>query len=406
MRRVLVWFMMITLLLGGLIGTMAYLVALVVTDDRVFLTEEYGAVFAFSVVGLFAGVVSILALLDRLPRKLRLPNEWLAFAAFLVCIGVGTGIMLTGRLYESTPFLALTAMASLFGFIARLVTRWSPERSVGTRGFIMPAIWGMIGAPLTAVAAQLVTVVMLVAGGVAGLYLADASLLDNIESWITEVAETADLSVIETPTVTFAALALLGIAAPLTEELTKFLGVYILFRNRIATKYGLFLAGAAAGLGFAVVETLGYALMSGEAWPQIMSLRAPVALIHVAATSIVALGWYRQRQVGGNSLALFFLLAVLLHAAWNSLFVSMMIVAAGIESSEEIEPVAGLMVLAAVSAMGAVMIATVLWIIGNARRLGRESRPMDETTFTPGGLQPVAGSPAYSYQLQTSERVH
>ena len=405
MRRVLVWFLMVTLLVGGFVGTVTYLVALVVTDNRRFLSEEYGAVFAFSVVGLFAGVISILALIDRLPRRVRLPGEWLALVFFMASVGAGIGVMLTGRFFEATPFLALIATASLFGFIARLVTRWSPERPVGTRGFVMPAVWGMVGAPLTAVFAQLVTVVMLVAGGVAGLYLADASLLDNVESWITEVAETADLTVIETPTVTFAALGLLGVAAPLTEELTKFLGVYILFRNRVATKYGLFLAGAAAGLGFAVVETLGYALMSGEAWPQIMLLRAPVALIHVAATSIVALGWYRQRQTGGNSLVLFFLLAVLLHAAWNSLFVSMMIVAAGIDTAETIDPVAGLMVLAAVSAMGAVMIATVLWIVGNARRLGRESRPMDETTSVPGGLQQVTGSPAYSYPIQTFERV-
>jgi RsiW-degrading membrane proteinase PrsW (M82 family) len=398
MRRVLVWVLMVALLVGGLIGTTAYLVALVVTSDRLFLTNEYGAVFAFSVVGLFAGLVSILALLDRLPRRLTLPGEWLALVAFLAAVGAGIGVMITGRFFEATPFLALIATAALFGFIARLITRWSPEDPVGTRGFAMPAIWGMIGAPVLAVFAQLATVVMLIGGGVAGLYLADASLIDNVESWITEVTETADLSVIETPTVTFAALALLGVAAPLSEELTKFLGVYILFRNRVATKYGLFLAGAAAGLGFAVVETLGYALMSGEAWPQIMLLRAPVALIHVAATSIVALGWYRQRQNGGQSLVLFFLLAVLLHAAWNSLFVSMVIVAAGIDTADTIDPVAGLLVLAAVSAMGAVMIATVFWIVGNARRLGRESRPMDETTFAPGGLQPVAGSQAYTFR--------
>jgi hypothetical protein len=394
MRRVLVWFLMVLLTVCALIGTVAYLVAMVLTGDRLFLTEEYGAAFAFSVVGLLAGGVSILALLDRLPRRLKLPGEWLTLITFVASVGAGLAVMLSGRFIEATPFLALIAAASMFGFIARLVTRWSPERPVGTRGFVMPAIWGMIGAPLTAVFVQLATVLMLIAGGVAGLYVADASLIDNVETWITDVAETADLSVIETPTVAFAALGLLGVAAPLTEELTKFLGVYILFRNRVATKYGLFLAGAAAGLGFAVVETLGYALMSGEAWPQIMLLRAPVALIHVAATSIVALGWYRQRQTGGNALVLFFLLAVVLHAAWNSLFVSMMIVAAGIDTADVIDPVAGLMVLAAVGAMGAVMIATVLWIVGNARRLGRNSRPMDETTSALDGLQPLASSPA------------
>ncbi len=242
----------------------------------------------------------------------------------------------------------------------------------------------MVGAPLTAVVAQMGTLVMLVSAGVAGLYLADPSAIDNVDEWLAEASELTDLSIIQTPTIAFGALSMLGVAAPLTEELAKFLGVYLVFRNRAATKLGLFAAGAAAGLGFAVVETLGYALMALDQWPQVMLLRAPVAFIHVAATTMVALGWYKQRESGGYWLAGFFVLSVLLHGAWNSLFVSLLILAGGIETPDAIEPWTALMTLVVVSAMGGVFVAAVMWIVSNARRLGREAA---------AARQPGAGAP-------------
>lgn len=383
MKRALVWLIAIVLAFAGLLGALIYPVALVVSEDRVLLTRDYGAVFAFSVVGLVAGGIAVLALAGKLPRTGRLPNEWLAFTLFLLALAGGTGALFADGFIVAAPFLALLATAALFVFLGRLVTRWSPERHIGSRGFVLPAVWGAIGAPITAGAVQLTTVLALVFGAVGGVYIAEPALVDNVETWFEQVVESADLSVIETPTVTFAAIGLLGITAPLTEELTKFLGIYILFRNRVATKYGLFIAGAASGMGFAVVETLGYALMTADTWPQIMALRAPVALIHVAATTIVALGWYQHRKHGGRSFIGYFALAVLLHAAWNSMFVSMMIVAAGMDSAETVESAVALVVLALVAGMGTVLIASVLWIVGNARKLAAGVERLSDTSNTP-----------------------
>jgi RsiW-degrading membrane proteinase PrsW (M82 family) len=295
-----------------------------------------------------------------------------------------------------TPLLAVIAAAALFAFIARLSLRWSPDGRIAARGFVLPGVWGMVGAPLTAMVAQVITAVMLVSGGVAGLYLADAALMDSIDEWIVEAAELTDLSIMQTPTIAAGMLAMLGIVAPLTEEVAKFLGVYIVFRNRVATKLGVFLAGASAGLGFAVVETLGYALMAVDQWPQVMLIRAPVAFIHVAATTIVALGWYKQRESGGFWLASFFVLSVLLHGAWNALFVSMLIVAGDVTTTDAIDPATALTTLAIVSAMGAVLVAAVMWIIGNARRLGRESISVRESSGTASVVnRGTAGASSY-----------
>lgn len=373
MKRALTWIALTLLTLAGAAGVVGYVVAVFyVTDHEQFVTD-YGALAAFAAAGFVAGGLSLLALSKRLPATVRFPNEWLALALFLLMLGAGFALVVFERYLLFSPLLAVVAAAALFAFIARLSLRWSPEGRIAARGFVLPGVWGMVGAPLTAVVAQVITAVMLVSGGVAGLYLADAALMDSIDEWITEASELTDLSIVQTPTIAAGTLAMLGIVAPLTEELAKFLGVYIVFRNRVATKLGVFLAGASAGLGFAVVETLGYALMAVDQWPQVMLIRAPVAFIHVAATTIVALGWYKQRQSGGYWLVSFFALSVLLHGAWNSLFVSMLIVAGDVTTTDAVDPATALTALVLVGAMGAVLVAAVMWIVGNARHLGREA---------------------------------
>lgn len=382
MKRVLTWIIFSIFALGCAAGVIGYVIGLLYVSDRSQYATDYAALGAFSAAGLVAAALSLLALAKRLPETVRFPNEWLALILFGLALGAGFASVQLGQYAWITPLLAVVAAGALFAFIARLALRWSPEGRTSARGFLLPAAWGMVGAPLTAVVAQVVTAVMLVFGGAAGLYLADASLIDSIDVWLTEASELTDLSIIQTPTVAFGAVSMLGVVAPLTEELTKFLGVYIVFRNRVATKLGLFLAGAASGLGFAVVETLGYALMAVDQWPQVMLIRAPVALIHVAATTMVALGWFKQRQSGGYWLVGFFALSVLLHGAWNSLFVSMLIVAGDVTTTDAIDPATALTTLVVIGAMGAVLVATVMWIVGNARRLGRESGARPTTSMT------------------------
>lgn len=361
-------------------GMTTYAAGLALGEDRSAIVQEFGALFAFSVVAATAGILAMLSRRGRLPALLRFPSEWLALVLFLLAVGAGVLALRIDSLALAGPVLAVVAGVALFALISRFMARWTTDRRVASRSFIGPALWGMIGAPLTAGTMQIVTVFLLVAGGATGVYLADETLLDSVEHWINETAETANVDILTSPSVAFAAVAVLGITAPLTEELAKFLGVYFVLRRRAATRYTFFIAGVAAGLGFAVVESLGYALMAVEQWPQVMLLRSPVALIHIAATTIVTMGWYRQRRGGGHSLWLYYALAVGVHAAWNTLFVAMMIVAAGIGTAETLTPTEGLLIVTIAGAMGALLIGSALWLIGNARRLGPEDRmTADET---------------------------
>lgn len=390
MKRFVLWIVALLLLGAGLTGTSGYLIALVVGTDRDAITLDYGAVFAFSVVSLVAGVVMLLTLVKRLPARTPLPNQWFSLALLLVSTGVGGALGLSGTLLPAAPFLALVSGGALFAFFAAWFTRWSPASGAGAREFVLPSLWGGIGAPFLAGSFQIVVVIGLVVGAVLGLYSVDEALVENFEPWLNQQVDTEtmalesnDLGILESPTVAAGAVSLLGITAPLTEELMKFLGVYLLFRKRVATLNGLFIAGVASGLGFAVVETLGYALMSGGAWAQILLVRAPVAIIHMVCTAIVAVGWYQQRKRGGIALVGFFTVAVLVHAAWNTLFVSLMLVALGTDTAETIDPAAGLTMVALVGAMGVVLIGSLLWLVGNARRFGRRAAIESEQAGPP-----------------------
>lgn len=381
MTRVLLWIVALLLNAGGAIGVSAYLIALAVSSDREAITTGYGSVFAFSAVALVAGIVTLLALVKKLPARLPFPNQWVSLSILLISATLGIVFSQADILPVIAPFLALIATAALFAFFARFLTRWSPSVEHGPRGFILPSLWGGIGAPFLAGSFQLLTVVALVVAGGIGLYAADETLLDNLEPWLNEqvdpVSSGSDadaMELLKKPAVALGAVSLLGITAPLTEELTKFLGVYLLFRNRFVTRNNLFIAGVASGLGFAVVETLGYALMSGDSWSMILLVRAPVAVIHMVCTAIVAVGWYQQRKRGGIALAGFFLVSVLVHAAWNTLFVSLMLVALGTDTTDAIDPAAGATMLALVTAMGVVFLGSLFWLVGNARRFGRQAR--------------------------------
>src|SRR5688572_26078015 len=130
--RAVTWVLVSLLTLFGLAGAGIYTVAAVVSDNHTRLVVDYGALFAFSVVAAVAGLVAILALMKRLPARVRLPNEWVALVGFVIAVGAGFSIVLNGRFPLATPLLALLAGSALFVFIARLVSHWSTERSMGS----------------------------------------------------------------------------------------------------------------------------------------------------------------------------------------------------------------------------------------------------------------------------------
>ncbi len=126
----------------------------------------------------------------------------------------------------------------------------------------------------------------------------------------------------------------LALVAPLTEEVGKAIGASF---GRPQTRAEAFMAGVAAGVGFAVVEDIMYAtggFFFTSGWEAVASVRMLSAAVHPLASGIVALGWWEWRQRRDlGLLARRFLTGVGVHAIWNGSIVALITVgeAYGIE---------------------------------------------------------------------------
>jgi hypothetical protein len=122
------------------------------------------------------------------------------------------------------------------------------------------------------------------------------------------------------PGVLFALLAVVAGFAPLIEELLKPLAVWLVALRHPLTPGEGFTAGVISGAGFTLLESLGAPTLStGQAWTSIILARVGTDLLHIFTTGLVgwalAYTWQNGRFV---RLAGAYLLAVLVHGAWNT----------------------------------------------------------------------------------------
>jgi len=78
--------------------------------------------------------------------------------------------------------------------------------------------------------------------------------------------------------------------------------------------------GLAAGIGFNLIETIGYISSGYQDWLNIALIRTGSGLLHGFGAAMVALGWYYLTHPGKHRLlkaACCWLYAVLQHALWN-----------------------------------------------------------------------------------------
>jgi RsiW-degrading membrane proteinase PrsW (M82 family) len=111
------------------------------------------------------------------------------------------------------------------------------------------------------------------------------------------------------------------IVAPLTEEVGKAWGAVL---SRPQSRRQAFLAGAAAGTGFAVAENLVFAAFTDSAWNEILLARSLGAAVHPLATGLVMIGWWEWREnksgAGKRLLA-----GSGVHALWNGSLVVLIV---------------------------------------------------------------------------------
>jgi len=133
------------------------------------------------------------------------------------------------------------------------------------------------------------------------------------------------ITVIVTSPWVLLAMAEYVVVAPITEESGKYLG------SRLAhpsTRADAFLAGVAAGVGFAIVENILYATAAaawGGPWLAITIVRATGAAVHPLAAGLVALGAWDARS-GGRSALRRCLAGVGVHALWNGTMVALLVI--------------------------------------------------------------------------------
>jgi hypothetical protein len=187
-------------------------------------------------------------------------------------------------------------------------------------------------------------------------------------------------TVLASPWVILAMIELVAVA-PLTEEAGKALGAGL---GRPHTRAQAFLAGAAAGAGFAFVENLLYAVAGatlGGPWPAVVLGRALGAAVHPLATGLVAMGWWEwRRERSLPRLAKRFLAGAGIHALWNGSLVALWVVGtAYVESGAS--PQLGAVALGYEAAIGVAM-AGLLWMATVA--VSRDRDPFAALDFRQG----------------------
>lgn len=120
----------------------------------------------------------------------------------------------------------------------------------------------------------------------------------------------------------------LVVVAPLTEEIGKALGAAL---ARPADRTQAFMAGAAAGVGFAIVENALYAtgaLWTDYPWEAILIGRSLGSAVHPLASGLVFVAWWKYRnEPARRSYVRNFAIGAGVHALWNGALVALTIAA-------------------------------------------------------------------------------
>lgn len=245
--------------LGALIfaGVEGLAVALGTGDGLATLATLAG----FVGMGLVAGILALgygIGRVRKLPaHKLSVPPG-VIFAA-LAAGAIAAGVVLWNLYPLPGPTFEVLPLVILCGVLPALAIAFFGTRRLGqpttTRHFWLSFAWGGTAAPLVA------AVLELVLGVVAAVILQSLGL--HVNSNI--------INLNQTPTTTGDTLLLLitiSVIAPLVEEGLKPLGAVIIMR-RLRSPGEAFALGLAAGIGFNIVETIGYIGMNEADWVEV-----------------------------------------------------------------------------------------------------------------------------------------
>ncbi|GAC1350969.1 MAG: hypothetical protein NVSMB27_38590 [Ktedonobacteraceae bacterium] len=280
--------------LGGLVSLGILLLFLIgtsfSTNGRAISDSQYFSglltFIAFAMAGLAGGGFgiyhSIRGLLKKPSASFRLPGFWIFLLLYLFVLGIGYALQTNGLAVTNlalTIFLImLTAIFPAFTLLALGVRRLRfPEWSTSWRRFALALGSGATLGIGLALILELGLLFLVVGGGGAANF---QKCIDN--------PDLPGCGSFTTFNIIFLIVAIIG---PTVEETVKPLAV-ALFIGRMRSPSEAFVLGMASGIGFALVETVGYIGMGYQDWLTVALERTGAGLLHGFGAGMVALGWY------------------------------------------------------------------------------------------------------------------
>jgi RsiW-degrading membrane proteinase PrsW (M82 family) len=305
-------------ILGGLLVTALASLGAVTGqgDDLSYLGGIIGFSLAPIVGGGFGLWYGIQGIQRRPSPRFGLPTAWLMLALAVLAVGGGVALWQYDYSQMRAPgtaagMLPLAMLAGALPALAILAFTTQRLRNPSTRRHVwMSLFYGMSLAPLLAVIFELILSLIIVAAF--HLSAQDAqSVLGQ--------PNTSNPS----PSLVVAMLLVLSVVAPLVEEGVKPLAALLVIR-RLRTPAEAFLVGLAAGVGFDMLETIGYIGQGQADWVSIAIDRIGAGLLHGVGAGMGALAWYYL--INGSGVRLRWLraigcglYAVLQHSLFNAL---------------------------------------------------------------------------------------
>lgn len=285
-------------------------------DDLSFLGGIIGFSLAPIVGGGFGLWYGILGIRRKPSPRFNLPAAWIILGLTVLAIGGGVALWQFNYVAARAPGTAfgVLPLATLTGALPALaILAFTTQRlqNPSTRRHVwMSLFYGMTLAPVLAVILELIASFIIVA-----LFHLSAQDAQNVLG----SPNTSNPS----PQLLIAELLVLSVVAPLAEEGVKPLAALLAIR-RLRTPGEAFLVGLAAGVGFDMLETIGYIGQAQADWVSVSIDRIGAGLLHGVGAGMGALAWYYfvngkgvpLRWLRGIGCALY---AVVQHGVFNAL---------------------------------------------------------------------------------------
>jgi len=314
---------------------------------------------------------------------------WLVAVIYVLALALGQALLSLSLLpVLAFPFFHVAATAIPALIIVALTGR--ALRGISTwRDFVLQVTGGALLATPLAFIIEASAILLIITAAIIGLAWQPGGL-DLVERIVTHLQDPALLqdpgaleSVVLTPAVIAAALAVVAGIVPMIEEAVKTIGVGIAGYRRPSLPQAVFW-GIAAGAGFAIAEGLLNATVDLAGWLIVVVLRVGTTLLHCTTGAIMGLAWYEGLALRKRSRAVaLYLVSVAVHGLWNALTLGVTMLALKSLSGDPFgsgQAMMGLSVLAILALQGALALGMAGGLVGLTVFARRQRLPQADTS--------------------------